>query len=199
LFFQSADPLVPHDSNGRLDVYEWEAEGEGSCRQTGGCVFPISDAAGDYESQFMDATPNGENVFFTTADRLVPSDTDVRADVYDARVGGGFPVTTAAAVCDNGDSCKPPVSPQPAIFGAPSSATFSGPGDSTQTPPVAVTPKRKTAAEIKAEALAKALKACKRDKQRSKRVACEKTARKRYGARKANKARKAGNDRRKSS
>jgi hypothetical protein len=198
LFFQSADPLVPHDSNGLVDVYEWEAEGEGSCRQAGGCVFPISDVAGDYESNFMDATPNGENVFFATADQLVPSDIDTRADLYDARVGGGFPVSHAPPVCDNGDSCKPPVSPQPSIFAPSGSATFSGLGNPASAPTV-VTPKKKTATEIKAKALAKALKACKKDKKRSRRAACERSARKRYGATKSKQARRAGNGRRKSS
>ena len=31
LFFQSPDALVSSDSNGLLDVYEWERVGEGSC------------------------------------------------------------------------------------------------------------------------------------------------------------------------
>ena len=137
LFFQSPDPLVPSDSNGKRDVYEWEADGEGSCteasstyaRSSDGCVFPISDVAGDHESKFMDATPNGESVFIATQDRLVYSDTDSRTDVYDVRVGGGFPFMTPPPVCDNGDSCKPPQAAQPSIYGAPSSATFSGPGN----------------------------------------------------------------------
>jgi len=137
LFFQSADPLVPHDSNGQSDVYEWEqpaspaeaARGENSCTRAGGCVAPISDVAGDYESVFMDASPNGDDVFITTADQLVPADTDTRVDVYDVRVGGGFPVAPTPPVCDNGDSCKPPVSPQPGVFGPTGSATFNGLGN----------------------------------------------------------------------
>jgi hypothetical protein len=42
--------------------------------------------------------------------------------------------------------------------------------------------KVKTAAEIKAEKLQKALKACKKDRVKRKRVLCEREARKRYGA-----------------
>jgi hypothetical protein len=160
LFFQSVDPLVPHDSNGKLDVYEWEqpaspaevAKGENSCMSSsaafsaagGGCVLPISDVAGDSESHFMDASPNGENVFIATADQLVPSDTDTRVDVYDVKVGGGFPVTVPQAACDNGDSCKPPVSPQPGVFAAPASATFSGPGNAVLPPVAVVKPAKKT-------------------------------------------------------
>jgi hypothetical protein len=56
-----------------------------------------------------------------------------------------------------------------------------------------VSPKKKTAAEVKAENLAKALKVCHKDKKKSKRQKCEKAARKKYGA---TKAKKASNDRR---
>ncbi len=150
LFFQSPDPLVPRDSNGLLDVYEWELPGVGSCTSgsssfsegSGGCVFPISDVAGSGESRFMDANESGNDVFIWTGDQLVPSDTDSRADVYDVRVGGGFPVSVASPVCVNADSCKPPVSPQPGVFGAPASATFSGAGNIQVVAP-AVKPKAK--------------------------------------------------------
>jgi hypothetical protein len=152
LFFQSPDALVPHDSNGRLDVYEWEqpaslveaAAGENACSPsspafsagTEGCVFPISNVAGGYESHYMDASPSGDDVFIATGDQLVPSDTDVREDVYDVRVAGGFPVSVAPTVCVNTDSCKPPVSPQPSIFGAAGSATFSGFGNPVPSSPL---------------------------------------------------------------
>jgi hypothetical protein len=150
LFFQSPDPLVPHDGNGKLDVYEWEqpaseteaAKAENSCRQVSGCILPISDVAGNYESHFMDASASGDDVFLATADQLVPSDTDTRVDVYDVKVGGGFPVSVAPPPCDNGDSCKPPVSPQPSIFAASGSATFSGLGNPV--PAVAPPPPKKT-------------------------------------------------------
>jgi hypothetical protein len=134
LFFNSKDALVPHDSNGRQDVYEWEQDGEGSCDQASGCIFPISDVAGNYESFFLDASPSGNDVFFATEDQLVPSDTDFHIDVYDARVDGGFPVSTEPPPCDNGDSCKGPVSPQPGVFGTPASATFSGAGNLAPAP-----------------------------------------------------------------
>lgn len=146
LFFETPDALVPHDSNGLVDVYEWERAGEGTCTTASssyaagheGCTFPVSDVAGSSASEFMDASASGDDVFILTTDQLVSSDTDDRGDVYDARVGGGLPVTAAAAVCTNADSCKPPVSPQPGVFGVPASATFSGPGNpagGTSSPP----------------------------------------------------------------
>ncbi len=153
LFFQSPSALVSQDSNGVLDVYEWEqpvsqAEPGDSCTRSsadfsesdGGCVFAVSDVSGASESHFMDASPSGENVFIATAEQLVPADTDSRTDVYDVRVGGGFPaVSQAAAVCEEGESCRAPVPPAPVgVFGSPTSATFSGAGNVTVTPaPVA--------------------------------------------------------------
>jgi hypothetical protein len=119
LFFDSGDALVPHASDGRVNVYEYE----------NGHVYPISDVAGGYESFFLDASPSGDDVFFGSADQLVPQDTSNNVVVYDARVGGGFPVTVAPPPCDNGDACKPPEAPQSPVFGVPGSATFSGPGN----------------------------------------------------------------------
>ncbi len=121
LFFQSFDALSPHDSNGRQDVYEY----------AGGHVYAISDDAGSHDSFFLDASPSGSDVFLATADQLLRQDTDLRLDIYDARVGGGFPVNVSLPTCDNGDSCKPPPAAQPGVFGAPASATFSGAGNIT--------------------------------------------------------------------
>ncbi len=124
LFFNSQDALVPHASDGRKNVYEYED----------GHVHAISDVAGGFESVFVDASANGDNVFFATADQLLPEDTSNNVMVYDARISGGFPVTVAPPPCNNGDSCKPPPTPQPALFGAPASATFSGAGNLTPEP-----------------------------------------------------------------
>ncbi len=126
LFFQSRDPLVPWDTNGRQDVYEWEADGEGSCAQEPGCVLPVSDVAGESDSFFMDASPSGNDVFIATGDQLVPSDTDDLRDVYDVRVDGGFPAApVAAAACGSADACRGPAGVGPGL-GSPASATFSG-------------------------------------------------------------------------
>ncbi len=128
LFFDSSDALVPHASDGRENVYEYE----------NGHVYPISDVAGGYESFFLDASANGDNVFFGTAGQLLPQDTDNGVVVYDARVDGGFPVTAAPPACTNADSCKPPVSSQPSVFAPTGSATFSGAGNYLSPPPSAV-------------------------------------------------------------
>jgi hypothetical protein len=184
LFFQSPDGLVLGDGNGRVDVYEWERPGEGTCTTTAvsfvvgseGCVFPVSDVAGGFNSYFMDASGGGGDVFIATGDQLVASDTDSREDVYDVRVGGGFPVEHVPGVCVSADSCKGPVSVGSGVFGVPASATFSGPGNPT---PAALS--LPVAGGVRAGQLVRALRGCRR-KHGRKRAACEKHARKVYGA-----------------
>jgi hypothetical protein len=80
------------------------------------------------------------------------------------------------------------------LLGTPASTTFSGAGNLAP-PPATVPskPKTKTAAQIGAEKLAKALKACKKDKKRAERKRCERQAHKQFGT--AKQAKKASNDR----
>ncbi len=136
VFFDSEDALAPQDTDGTQDVYEWEEDGRGSCRIAGGCVGPISSGTSGEESSFLDASADGDDVFFLTKAKLVAGDTDNLIDVYDARAPhvpgeavGAAPAVLVSPPCNNGDSCKPPASAQPAIFGAPASATFTGPGN----------------------------------------------------------------------
>jgi WD40-like Beta Propeller Repeat len=145
LFFQSPDALVPQASGGLQNVYEWEADGVGSCAQASGCVAPVSDVSGPFASYFMDASPSGEDVFIATADQLVPSDTDNLRDVYDVRVDGGFPAPAAAVPCEAAGACRGSLPAQPAnVLSAPASATFAGTGNLAAPPPVpAVKPRAK--------------------------------------------------------
>ncbi len=168
LFFDSRDALVPHASDGRKNVYEYK----------GGHIYAISDVAGGYESFFLDASPNSANVFFATADQLLPEDTSNDVVVYDARVGGGFPVTVSPPPCNNGDSCKPPPTPQPALFGAPASATFSGAGNLTPEPS-SQTPKVTSKIAVKCKQGRKLShgKCVKRSKARKRRAKTKKTNR----------------------
>ena len=116
VFFNSQDALVPRDTNGHQDVYEY----------TRGHVYLVSGGAGSSGSAFMDADPKGENVFFITGEALAPQDTDQFVDLYDARVGGGF-AQVAAPVC-SGTGCQG-VALVPPIFATPASATFAGGGN----------------------------------------------------------------------
>jgi hypothetical protein len=187
LFFDSSDALVPHASDGRQNVYEYED----------GHVYAISNVAGGQNSSFLDASPNGQDVFFASSDQLLPEDTGDNSVVWDAREGGGFPVTVAAPPCTTAEACRTASGGRESnqsVFGTPPSATFSGPGNIAPPPPAVVKPKPKTAAQLKAEKLAKALKTCRKDKKKSKRAKCEKQAKQKYGAQKS--AKKSSDNRR---
>jgi hypothetical protein len=105
VFFNSADRLAIQDSNGRPDVYEWEAPGEGSCAREGGCLGLISSGRSGEASTFIDASANGSDAFFLTDSSLYPPDPG-SLDLYDAREGGGFPAPPNLIPCD-GDACQP--------------------------------------------------------------------------------------------
>jgi hypothetical protein len=193
LFFDSSEALVPQDVDGTEDVYQYEAAGVGSCTEasstygprSGGCVSLISAGASPERSSFLDMSATGGDVFFLTVAKLTTQDFDDSADVYDAHEctakGPCYPpARVAPPPCSTGDSCRAAPSPQPPLFGAPASATFSGEGNVVPSPPRPVA--KKTAAQLRSQKLARALRLCKRDKRRRKRVACEKAAHKRYGA-----------------
>jgi hypothetical protein len=127
IFFESQDALSPKDTNGHIqDVYEWEPNGVGTCAKAGGCVFLISSGHSLNDSMFVDATPSGDDAFFITRERLVPSDQDDFLDLYDARVGSGIEVPETAP-CE-GEGCKGPVTEAPAQPSA-GSSSFVGPGN----------------------------------------------------------------------
>ncbi len=111
LFFDSSDQLVSQDSNGDVDTYQWEAQGAGECANPDGCVSLISNGRATNGATFLDASTDGTDAYFLTDGSLVPSDPGA-ADVYDARVGGGFPVPEKPIPCF-GDACQP-LPPEPA-------------------------------------------------------------------------------------
>jgi hypothetical protein len=117
VFFHTTRALVPRDSNGIRDVYEYED----------GNLHLLSSGTGASPASFLDATPSGSDVFLTTRDRLVGWDRDGSVDAYDARVGGGFPEPPPPLPPCEGDGCQPP--PIALNDPTPSSATFSGPGN----------------------------------------------------------------------
>jgi hypothetical protein len=129
VFFETTNSLLPADVNGaNSDVYEYED----------GQLHLISAGIGDDPSYLRNASPDGSNVFFTTADALVgtDSDSDNATSLYDARVGGGFPEPSApAAPCDESAiACRGATSAPPGPSLA--SATFTGPGNLPNAPAV---------------------------------------------------------------
>ncbi len=201
LFFNSADALVHVATPMRTEtihghaqtvgvenVYEYEQQGVGTCSEAnteGGCVSLISSGESEHESAFLDASENGEDVYFLTEQELTAQDSDTEFDIYDARVcklAGSEPCATApqppGAPCA-GETCKAPA-PAPPTFEVPASASTGGTGNITASHSVLASKVVQKPKLTTGQLLAKALKACKKDKKKSKRVACEKQAHKRY-------------------
>jgi hypothetical protein len=188
LFFNSSDALVPQDTDGAEDVYQYEPSGVGDCsaesvvfgRASNGCVSLISSGTSPEESAFLDAGESGADVFFLTAAKLSSQDPDSSLDVYDAHQ------------CSTSAPCfAPPAPPPPACEGdacqspaaapsdpTPGSLTFHGPGNSSTA--IAVRASAKAKSLSRSRRLANALKACTR-KPKKERTACRTRARKRYG------------------
>jgi hypothetical protein len=130
VFFDTPDPLVARDINGKRDVYEWE----------NGSVHLISSGTSTEESYYLDNSESGGDVFFSTAAGMVPGDTDAAYDVYDARIPRPGDSPPPAAVPCQGDVCQGPPS-VPSLLGAPASATFTGLGNVTSSPVQTITVK----------------------------------------------------------
>ena len=114
-FFQSGDPLVSTDNDGKVDVYEWEAEGRGGCARASGCLSLISSPHSSSDDYLYAVPPDGRNVFIETADPLSRADPDGGYSVYDARVEGGFAEgMPAPGPCQGADACRSP-SPLPVL------------------------------------------------------------------------------------
>lgn len=125
LFFESQDTLSEADKNGHIqDVYQWTPDGVGDCDLPQGCIALISSGQGANDSQFVNATPSGKDVFFATWDALVPFDKDDLMDLYDARAGGGFEFSAAEPCL--GEACKGPSSAAPGTE-SPGTSSFSEP------------------------------------------------------------------------
>ena len=124
-FFQSYEPLVAADVDGRLDVYEWEAQGVGSCTVAGGCTYLISSPGSERDEDLFAVSENGDDVFIRSSDLLAGGDTDATTSIYDARVGGGFAQAEVEAPCQ-GEGCHSPPTPPPSLPTAASSFPTSG-------------------------------------------------------------------------
>jgi hypothetical protein len=177
VFFDSASSLVPQDTNGQQDVYEWERDGAGDCRSSEGCIYLLSGGTSTDASYLLDASTSGNDVFFVTRAQLVPQDRDDNFRVYDARVDG---MQTLAPQQCSGTGCQG-VPPAPPIFATPSSVTFEGVGNFSVLLKTSVKPKSKSL--TRAQKLARALTACKKKVRRKPRASCEAKARRQYGAR----------------
>jgi hypothetical protein len=138
--FGTPDALVPEDVNGEAgcpldnvflatnwpskfyaceDAYEWHE----------GTVSLLSSGTGSSAVRLIGSSLSGNDVFFWTRQPLVGWDRGEDTDVYDARVGGGFPEPPAQPPgCEGAEQCHLAGTATPAASGA-GTAVFQGPGN----------------------------------------------------------------------
>jgi hypothetical protein len=125
IFFDTPSSLLPTDTDGVSDVYEF-ADGQ---------IHLISSGTSPVPSYFYEASESGNDVFFLTVQPLVRADTDGEMSIYDARVDGGFPEPPEPPVCET--ECRSAAS-QASATGSPATPSFAGPEEGPkhpQTPP----------------------------------------------------------------
>ncbi len=206
LFFNSSDALDPQDTNGKEDVYQYEPSNSAAkappndgcttgstsySSASGGCLGLISSGTSSAESTFLDASENGNDVFFLTAARLVPQDQDTAFDIYDAHVCSPtspcLPAAPAPPAACAADVCQGPLAAAPGLSSAGSIAQAPGENVPAASPKTVAKSKPLT----RARKLAKALKACARQAKK-KRAVCRAAAKKRYGPPRAKKTLRSG-------
>jgi len=138
-------------------VYEYEPAGVGSCATSqtiystaaGGCQSLISSGTSPQESAFLDASESGGDVFFLTLQKVLRGDENDAPHVYDAHectpTAPCFPTPPVPPPpCETGEACKAAPNPEPATFGQPPSATFSGAGNLAAVQPAPTTKRHST-------------------------------------------------------
>jgi hypothetical protein len=182
IIFVTAEQAQGSSVSDAPTLYEWHEregrEGEVHMISDGRAPDGIEPAEGTAQ-QPVAMSASGSDIFFVTSTALVGQDTDTLHDLYDARIGGGFPAPPPLPC--SGEGCQP-LPPGHEPFPLAASSLFTGgqnaaPGTIPVVPPTQSKPKPPTRAQL----LAKALKACKKEP-RKKRKACEAQARKKYGA-----------------
>lgn len=120
IFFTMPDVLAPGAVSGKSNLYEWEQ----------GQIYFLA-TFNKAKEGFQDAGASGDDVFVQSSDRLDPRyDIDTVADLYDFRVGGGFPDPPPPPVSCNvaTSECQGPETSQPA-GSSPASQSTSGAGN----------------------------------------------------------------------
>ena len=96
VWFTSKNRMATGATEGRPNLYQWE---DGQISFVGKSAPHGLNPK--YELRFAGASADGDDLYFTTVDRLTWQDVDSQLDVYDARVGGGFAEPAAGpAPCD---------------------------------------------------------------------------------------------------
>ncbi len=183
VLFSSRAALVPSamqaTANGAASVYEYHSSGF----IKNGSVSLLSSGRDTASATGVGLTASGGDAFFVTSIPLLAQDVDTSFDLYDARVGGGFPAPLMSG-CE-GEACQGAEVSAPSSAG-PGSVFGVGGGNLVSPPPVSpplageAIPRPKGKVLTRAQKLAAALRVCRRGSPR-RRVVCEARAHRRFG------------------
>jgi hypothetical protein len=184
VFFQTIGQLSPRAVSaavGCSSIYEFHS----GAAISEGSVHLISDGRDVLKkgtlcgAQLTGADAKGDNVLFTTADPLLPSDVDGgQRDLYDARVDGGFELPVATQLCPP-EECEEAPSSQ-GVGSPPGSVRQSAEAGVALVPAQMMTARvSKEKAGGKASALRRALRAC-RARPKRLQARCRRDAYRRY-------------------
>jgi hypothetical protein len=139
VFFESRQQLVAADVNDRMDTYAWRD----------GTLSLISPGTTADDAYYSGNSIDGRDVFFETS-QGIDGDREIDPadfDIYDARVGGGFPKQQRATACDvHADACQQ--RGQSASAGATPTATAEATGDATPAPRGQITARKLSKAQL---------------------------------------------------
>lgn len=184
VFFASTERLLPAAANVHgggnpvFDVYEWHD----------GVLSLISSGTSPASDFLLGASPSGADVYFMTSAPLVQG-VEPGAQIYDARLEGGFPAASALVPCASPEACRSMAATPPATVN-PASVSVSGAGNVTTVTGSELPPPKSIEPPTRAQKLQKALRACHKDRSKVKRKKCEASARAKYGASVRRKAKK---------
>jgi hypothetical protein len=143
-FFATTEPLVPQDTNGKRDIYEYVegrpqliSTGTGDRDNTGGLEV-VSIFFGSLNTGLESVSRDGTDVYFSTFETLAPEDKNGPfLKMYNARSGGGFDFNPDLGNCEAADECHGGVTSPPAPAAIATAATLGASGNVSQ-------PQRKT-------------------------------------------------------
>jgi hypothetical protein len=120
--FQTGERLLTSDANSALDVYRWKD----------GNLALVSAGRGPKDSHFIGMSVTGRDILFATYASLVAQDVDGgNLDLYDARVGGGFPPLASEAPDCSGEGCQGAGDTRPPTS-VPGTLSLQGPGEESR-------------------------------------------------------------------
>ncbi len=128
--FSSDRAYVARDINRSRDIYEWR-DGRLRLVTDGVSEYPSRPDTDFNTPRLIGLSGDGTDLFFTLGARVTGHEIENSAQLFDARVGGGFPPPpTPPAACVE-DACQGPLDVPPGLSSS-GSSTLQGPGNQAQ-------------------------------------------------------------------